>query len=440
MPDRPNVVILVTHDTGQHVSPYGIHTVHTPACERLAAEGVRFAKSFCTAPLCSPSRAALFTGRYPHQNGVMGLVGHPRVGGWDLARSPGERHAAKLFAEAGYATVLCGNLHEASDWRALGFHQAISGSGTGANDGGDILQHADHLDAWLARRNPGQPFYLQIGSAETHRPWRARGATPDDTRGVWMPPYLRDLPELREEMAELQGAVRRYDTALGRILNVLDRHGLAEHTIFVSTTDHGIDVPRAKGTFYDPGIETLLFMRYPAGGWGAGRVVHELVSNVDILPTLLEACGLEVPGNLAGRSFLPLLKGEPYSPREVLFAEKTYHDTYDPTRALRTARYKYIRYFEVCIFPDLRLATIPRTHYFKEWGLRNRVEELYDLQSDPWEEHDLAGDPACAPLLDEMRTCLARWMRETDDPLVHGPVASPYFEAQRRALLEGAEG
>jgi len=435
MPDRqPNVVVLMSHDTGQHISLYGIETVHTPQSERLAAEGVRFANSFCTSPLCSPSRAACFTGRYTHQNGVIGLTS-PLFGLCDLY--PDERHAAQIFGAAGYSTVLCGFMHETTDWRRAGFQDALNGHG-GMNGGGDSRDHAGAIDGWLAARDTGRPFYLQVGCHETHREWDRFDTPPDTSLGVWMPPYLRDLPELRAEMAQLQGAVRRYDAVLGTLLDVIERRGLTEDTIFVSTTDHGIDLPRAKGTFYDPGIEVLLLIRYPAGAWGQGRVADQMISNIDVLPTLLAACGIEVPANVEGRSFLPLLTGDEYVPNDCIYAEKTFHDIYDPTRAIRTGRYKYIRYFEVCVLQDLRGATVPRTHYFKTSERRAGVEELYDLQADPWELNDLAADPAHRGVIEDMRRRLVRWMRATDDPLLRGPVASPYYARKLEELLEQA--
>ncbi len=428
---KPNVIVLMPHDAGQHISPYGIDTVNTPNCERLAAEGVLFENSFCTSPLCSPSRASCFTGRHTHQNGVMGLTS-PRTGRFDLY--PEEQHAAELFGNAGYDTCLCGFLHETNDLFRVGFQEAINGAGRGNNWGGDFLEAGADIDRWLSGRDPKKPFYLQIGCGEVHRGWD--GYEPDDSRGVWMPPYLRDVPELRSELAQLQGALKQYDTGLGRILDVLKEHDLREDTIFVSTTDHGIDIPRAKGTFYDPGIEVILIMRYPAGGWEAGGRRTELVSNVDVLPTLLEACGLEVPARIEGRSFLPLLEGGDYEPREWIFAEKIYHDTYDPTRAIRTRRYKYIRYFAVCIFQDLRIATIPRWDYFKERPVRDGVEELYDLESDPWEEKNLADEPEYEEVKNRLRRRLADWMRETDDPLLEGPIPSPYYERKMQEFLE----
>lgn len=429
--ERPNVVLFVTHDTGCWVSPYGLDTVHTPNCDRLAAQSVRFTNSYCTAPLCSPSRAALVTGRYPHQNGVMGLTGQ---GTGAFRFFEGEQHTAQIFRDAGYESVLCGFEHEAPFWEEVGFHRAISGPGGWYNGGGDLLEHGQEIEKWLGQRDAERPFYLQIGCGETHRDWGAGEVPPDDAPGMTVPPYLHDTPEVREEIAQFQGSIRRLDEGLGRILDAFDRSGLAEDTIFVFTTDHGVDLPRAKGTFYDPGIGVFLFMRYP--GWGEGRVADELISNVDVLPTLLDACGIEVPDNVAGRSFLPLLEGGDYTENEHVFAEKTYHDTYDPTRALCDGRYKYIRYFEVCIFQDLRLATETRRHQIKPDWRRRTIEELYDLEKDPDEFHDLSDDPDYAKVLKDMRSVLLDWMRRTDDPLLEGPVSSPFYREQLEQFLE----
>jgi len=435
---RPNVVLFITHDTGFAVSPCGWKTVHTPACERLAREGVRFNNSFCTAPLCAPSRAALVTGRHPHQNGVMGLTG-AQTGGFDLYE--GEKHAAQLFADAGYESILCGFEHESPHWEKLGFERAISGGGGWFNGGGDTREHAGHIDDFLEQRDPERPFFMQIGSHETHHAWTAFDTEPDDSLGLTLPPAIKDTPEVRREVAEFQGAVRRLDQCLGDILDVLDRRGVADDTLFVFTTDHGIDFPRAKGACYDAGIAAFLFMRYPAGAWSAGAARDELISNVDVLPTLLEACGIDAPTHPAGRSFLPLLRtdtasDEPYEPRDAVFAGKTYHDTYDPQRCVRTARFKYIRHFAVNIFIDLRLATITRRDQFATDWRRRTDEELYDLENDPDETHNLADDPACADQLKSMRRRLLHWMRQTSDPLLQGPVQSPHHQRLLDAFLQ----
>lgn len=433
MPDHPNVVLFITHDTGKFVSPYGIQTVETPASERLAREGVMFRNSFCTTPLCAPSRAACVTGRYPHQNGVNGLTATP-TGEFDF--HPRERHAASIFSEAGYSTVLCGFEHETPNWKDHGFDRALSGDGGHFNGGGDLRDHPVEINRWLNERRVDSPFYMQIGCHETHQKWKNEHTPPFDQKGVVIPSYLRDLPELREEMSEFQGSVNHLDTQLGRILEVFDSHQLTENTVFVFTTDHGIDFPRAKGTMYDSGLEAFLFIRFPGGGWPGGVVHDEMISNVDILPTLLDICGLQRPRNLMGFSFRNVVERGDAGPRTELFAEKTFHDTYDPTRCIRTERYKYIRHFEVNIFQDLRLATETRRHYFGVDWRRRQSEELYDLHNDPGERHNLLHNSHYEQVLTQLRRRLVDWMNETEDPLLNGPMQSPRYRRELEELKQ----
>jgi len=157
---QPNVVMFMTHDTGRHLSPYGIETVYTPHSETLAQTGVVFKQAFCTSPLCSPSRASCVTGRYPHQNGVMGLAGKP-PGAFDLYET--EKHAAQIFADAGYESVLCGFEHETLDCKRVGFETVMCGVGKGNNGGGDLRTYGDALSQWFKNRDGKKPFYLQNG-------------------------------------------------------------------------------------------------------------------------------------------------------------------------------------------------------------------------------------------------------------------------------------
>jgi arylsulfatase A-like enzyme len=415
MAERPNIVLFVSHDTGRFVSPYGVRTVQTPNFERLAAESVLLENAFCTAPQCSPSRAALVTGRYPHSNGVMGLT----HGDYAWSLHPTERPAAKLFGQNGYQTWLLGLQHETRDFDTLGFDHA------------DLCFDAaglpSRLESALASRDPSRPFYCQLGCFETHRPWHRPDCPPDSTLGVTVPAYLHDGPETRAEMAAFQGTVQQMDRELGRLLDLLDRQGLRDNTILVITTDHGLAMPMAKSTLRDPGIETLLLMRYP-GGWRPGQRIRELVSNVDILPTLLEACGLVVPKEIQGASFLPLLQGQSAPTRDSIHAEKTFHDSYDPMRCVRTERFKYIRYFE-----KVTHFTVPgdivNGGASRELGPvpREGFEELFDLEQDPHETNNLAEKADYGRVCEEMRARLAAWMVDTADPLLQGPIASPFY-------------
>ncbi len=420
---KPNILLLVTHDTGQHISPYGINTVATPNCERLAAESVLFENSFCTAPQCSPSRASIVTGRYPHANGTMGLT-HADFA-WSLHEN--ERPIATLLRPEGYATWLLGGQHETAQPGTLGFDHVDLGF--------SLDEAVERLSALLGQREPNRPFYCQLGCAETHRPFDYRGTKPDSDRGIHVPPYLNDGPETRREFAQFQGMVKRFDTALGNLLDLLEQSNVLDNTIVVITTDHGIAMPMAKGTLYDPGIETLLFMRYPAQ-WGTGIRKRELISNVDILPTLLEAIGAGIPANVHGRSFLKLLTGDDAGANDAVFAEKTFHDCYDPMRCIRTDRFKYIRYFEKSSFHRVPGDAISGGAN-RELGIQHRsgYEELFDIQSDPIERKNLAADPQYAETKADLRKRLAAWMQETGDPLLHGPIASPYYAESRRQLL-----
>ena len=157
-----------------------------------------------------------------------------------------------------------------------------------------------------------------------------------------------------------------------------------------------------------------------------------MISNVDILPTLLEACGISVPGNIAGRSFLPLLAGGNYKPNEAVFAEKTFADKYDPRRCIRTERFKYIRYFELNAFSNIRAATIDRLHHSRIPWQRHAPELLYDLRRDPGERNDVAGDASYAEVLDEMRTRLAVANADHHPLAVDVPVRTGRSSGRRR--------
>lgn len=419
---RPNVVVISCHDLGQHLGCYGVTTVNSPNLDRLAREGVRFSSSFCVAPSCSPSRATIYTGRYPHSNGVMGLC-HSNFA-WDL--HPTERHLAGILAEAGYRTVLIGVQHETRRPEDMGWQEILGGL-----DAGEVAEDAVR---WLCNTGTReQPFYAQIGFFEPHRLFHTFGPDPDDSLGVTVPPWLVDEPSARAEFAGYQGAIRKMDAAVGRVLAALDNLGLDGNTLVIFTTDHGMPFPRAKCSLYDPGISVALIMRWPSRGWAGGKVFTEMVSNVDYLPTILEAVGVPIPKNVQGRSFAPLLDAREYAPRTEIFAEMTYHDYFDPRRCIRTPTHKLIANFSTAYFfmdpsQTWRPATITAHPEEPAWAYHPHIE-LYDLQADPLEFNNLAESPEHADLRDELASRLLAWMEDTHDPLLHGPPASPHHLA-----------
>jgi N-sulfoglucosamine sulfohydrolase len=431
---RPHILFITCHDLGRHLGCYGVPSVQSPQIDALAAGGVRFARAFTTAPTCSQSRSALATGRYPHSNGVMGLA-HPPFG-WTL--TPDEQHIAQLLGSAGYSTHLFGHQHLTDRVARLGFdnlhgfdevlgcHEPALGASVSAR-----------FIAFLDGLRPDAPLYMEINLEEPHRPYDQGGAVPDEELGVYVPNYLPPGDASHYEMAMLQGAIRQADRGVGRILVALEEAGIASNTLVVFSADHGLAMPRAKCTLYDPGLETALLMRWPSGGLVRGDVRPEMVSNVDVLPTLLEAAGVPAPATLQGRSLLPLLRGESYTLRTEIYAEKTYHSYYDPMRAVRTERYKYIRNYEttfvVEVPADVQVGAIFRAHTELYAGAEHPPVELYDLQTDAWERHNLAGMPGLREIEERLDVQLQTWMDETDDPLLRGPVPSPSWSKAMRA-------
>jgi arylsulfatase A-like enzyme len=416
---RPNVLFIICHDLGTQLGCYGDPSLRTTNLDSLVEAGVRFDHYFCTTPLCSPSRGSILTGRYPHSNGLNGLVHR----GFSL--NPDERCLPELLAEAGYDTLLFGFQHEASDPRRLGYGW-VSERGEAPRCALITPKVAEFLRGYAAGGRK-TPFFAMVGYSEVHRDFKQECYRPDDPAKVFLPPYLPDTPEVREDFADFHGLIHAADASVGDLLRTLAETGLAQDTWVIFTTDHGVPFPRAKSTLYDPGIRTALIMRWPTG-FAGGRQFRELLSNIDLLPTILEAAGLVAPRQVEGGSFWPLLAGGRYRQRDSIFAEKTYHDTYDPMRAIRTERYKYIQSYEhrpwLPLPTDIRRSLSGRAMPAKYREPRD-PEELYDLSRDPLEMENLAGKAEHEAVRRELAHQLTRWQEETQDPLLNGPMPAP---------------
>lgn len=426
----PNILLIHCHDLGQHLGCYG-REVATPNLTTLADEGVLFENHFTTAPQCSPSRGSLWTGLPPHVNGLLGL----EHSGWELHDSV-TALPERLVAQ-GYETHLFGLQHVTDAPRGFGYTHLHPEAGTSSiltaerHHVNRAQSVADTVTDFL-HDAPDTPFFASVGFFEAHRAdmgdrygfnedWYDT-PHPDEVSRL---PYLPDRYEIRQDIAAMNGMIRAVDDAVGRIDTALNEARLTDDTLVVFTTEHGIAFPRAKGSCFDPGIEAALIARYP-GVFDGGDRYSELLSNVDVLPTILDLVAGEPPTDVAGRSFLPLVTDEEYEVRDQVFAEITWHDRYDPVRTIRTPEYKFIRSFwhrPPVYLPDdvfkSRAGRAVREEYHS--GTRT-YEKLYNLKSDPHEQDNLADDDAYADVKAGLNNCLVTRMEATDDPLLNGPV------------------
>jgi N-sulfoglucosamine sulfohydrolase len=409
----PNILYLNSHDTGRYVQPYG-NAVPTPNIQWLADQGVMFRNAFCAAPSCSGSRAALLTGSYCHNNGMMGLA-HRGFALYDY-----DQHIVRTLRRAGYHTELIGEQHVSATPDVLGYDVVHEIPNTTVSSVAPAAIEA------LSGDIP-EPFFLSVGFFETHRSFFAPSSVRDRVYSL-PPPFLPDTPEIRQDVAAYKASARSLDHGIGSVLNTLHETGLDRNTLVICTTDHGLAFPTAKASLLDRGIGVMLIMRGP--GMPAGVAHDDLVSQIDLFPTICELAGIERPPWLQGRSLVGLVSGdEAPGLRTEVFSELTYHAAYEPQRAIRTDRFKYVRRFDdypTPVLPNCDDSPSKDAYLARGWAERPVPREsLHDLFFNPGEGRSLIDDPSYAPVLRDLRGRLQRWMEETSDPLLDGPVAAP---------------
>jgi N-sulfoglucosamine sulfohydrolase len=272
-----------------------------------------------------------------------------------------------------------------------------------------------------------QPFFMSVGFFETHRSFFAPSSVRDRVYSL-PPPFLPDTPEIRSDIAAYKASARSLDHGIGSVLNTLHETGLDRNTLVICTTDHGLAFPTAKASLLDRGIGVMMIMRGP--GMPVGIAHDELVSQIDVFPTLCDVAGIDRPDWLQGRSLLPLVSGtEEPGRRTEIFAELTYHAAYEPQRAIRTERFKYVRRFDdypTPVLPNCDDSPSKDAYLARGWAKRPvSRESLHDLFFNPGEGRNLVGDPSYQPVLVDLRARLQSWMEDTSDPLLDGPVPAP---------------
>jgi arylsulfatase A-like enzyme len=408
-----NIVYLHSHDTGRYIQPYG-QAVPTPNLQKLASESILFRNAFSGAPTCSPSRAALLTGQPSHTSGMLGLAHR----GFKLHDY--NQHLLHTLRPAGYYSALCGVQHIARDPKTIGYDEVVPVKN---NHCAFVAPAAVNF----LKNSPKQPFYIEIGFQETHRPYIEPGPK-EDVRYCQPPPTVPDTPETRLDIASFKATARLMDDAVGTILTQLAASGLADNTLVISTTDHGIAFPAMKCNLTDQGWGVMLMIRGP-NGFGGGKVCDAMISQLDIYPTICELLNLERPSWLTGKSMMPVIRGDAKEINDQVFGEVTYHAAYEPKRAIRTHRYKYIRHFgdrRTPVLPNCDDGPSKSLWLSYDWKNQPVAEErLYDLVFDPPEHNNLATDRGLASILTDLRGRLDTWMKSTSDPLLKGPVPLP---------------
>jgi len=428
---RPNVLLITSEDNGPELGCYGDPYARAPHLDRLANEGVRFANAFITNPVCSPSRGTIFTGLYPHQNGQIGLATHK------YAMFEKWPNVVSILKEAGYRTGIIGKIHVNPESAFPCDYRALPGSNFNMRD---MIKFSAAAEEFIAERH--DPFFLMVNFPDAHFPlikqYAGLPAKPLEATDVRTMPWVgADSKRLRGFAADYYNCLSRLDTGIGLLMDVLERTGHASNTLIIYLGDHGAQFSRGKCCLYEAGLRVPFMVKWP-GRVKSALVRNELISTVDILPTVLDAARCKGPGNLPGRSLLPLCRGEKVPWRQYLFAEKEGSTPFwtHPSRSVRDERYKlivnlrrdhsnpvyqaYLTQFNVHFSAGANQEEIDAASKlvrkaYATWKTLPPVE-LYDLKNDPYEWDNLADQPRHADVRERLTRAMSNWRKQTGDP------------------------
>lgn len=425
----PNILFLIADDWSYpHAGIYGDKVVRTPTFDWLAKNGALFENAYCAAPSCSPSRASILLGRYPHQNESAGNL-------WSVIPDKFPNWVT-LLKHNGYHTGKSRKGWGPGDFVAGGYEQNPAGQ-----------DYADFKD-FLSNKKAGQPFSFWFGSNDPHRNYETNTGVKAgmDRSVVEVPAFLPDLPCIRNDIMDYYFEVERFDRECGHIIKTLEEEGLLDNTLIVMTSDNGMPFPRAKATLYDFGTRMPLAI-YWKGHIEGGRRIADFMNFVDFAPTFLEAAGMEISESFSGNSLLDIFRTDGSQvERNKVFLERERHanvrkgDLSYPSRAIRTKDYLYIRNFEPGRWP----AGDPETHisvgqygdvdnsitkfllmkmepaqgdtdYFQLAFGKRPAEEFFVLEGDPYSINNRIQDPAYAEKVRLLQIELQKWMEQTDD-------------------------
>lgn len=440
-PKKPNILFIVADDWSKHAGIYGDKVVRTPNIDKLGKNGLIFDQAFCSAASCSPSRASILTGKHPHQIAEGGNL-------WGSLPVSIPNFVSLIQESGGFVGS------ERKGWGPGNFKI----SGYQNNPAGKTFKN---FDEFLAEKPKEKPFFYWFGSIDPHRDYvKGTGEQAGlDPKKVKVPGFLPDTDVVRKDILDYYFEVERFDSDVAKLIATLQEKGELENTLIVITSDNGMPFPRAKATCYDSGTNVPLIM-YWKGKIKPARI-SELISLIDLAPTMMDVMGIQKPTDLPSKSLINLINGRPIENRSAVFVERERHanvrkgDLGYPIRGIRTKDFLYLRNFEPNRFPagdpqkwkavgpygdiddspskQLLMADTSKYDFFVSRTLKKRgSEELYDIKNDPSQLHNLANEKRFEKAKKYLKKDLEAWMKLTNDPRAINPTTDlwdkyPYY-------------
>lgn len=414
---RPSIVFILADDlTFRDLGTYGSPNVRTPHIDQLAREGLRFDSCFQATAMCSPTRHNLYTGLYPVRSGA-----YPQTT-WVY---PGTKSIAHYLKALGYRVALTGKRHVMPE-------ESFPFDYLDPEIDPDLAAVEDYLT-----QDSAQPAAVFLCFREPHTPWNKGDADAYDPASIQLPSNFVDTPETRRQLTRYYAEVTHLDQSVGQVMAMLERHTLSDDTLFIFAGEQGNAFPFAKWTLYDSGLQSAFIARWP-GHITPGTATTALVEYVDVVPTLIEIAGGDAPSDLDGRSFLPVLRGETDTHKDVVFGIQTTRgirngSPFYGSRSARSDRFKYVMNLtpEAAFSNNVTNERGNWSTYWPTWvqaaetdataGMlvdhyqHRPAEELYDVQADPYELHNLASDPAHQGVRRQLRARVLAWMKQQGD-------------------------
>lgn len=439
--EKLNIILFVSDDHGTDaLGCYGNPVIQTPNFDRLAEEGALFTDAYCTASTCSASRSAILTGKFSHATGHYGHAhSYHHFSTYDTITA-----LPTHLENAGYHTARIGKYHLAPE-SVYDFNEVLKADPRNTVEMAEkcrtVIENEEPFFLYFCTDDPhrGAPFDLPSWDMPNYFGNKEEGyegveKIAYDPEEVIVPDFLPDTPECRKELAQYYQSVSRIDQGFGRLMQILEESGKAENTVVIYISDNGIAFPGAKTTTYDPGIQLPCIIKAP-GQKEKGVVKDEMISWVDLTPTIMDYAGLK-PETMYfhGRSFRPVLEEENSEGWDEIYCSHIFHEVtmYYPMRVIRNRNYKLIWNIawrlEYPFATDLWAASTWQGVYRRgdEFYGKRKVDnylhrpefELYDIQNDPHEINNLAGDPEYKSLLDLLKNQIKQFQTDTKDPWI----------------------